>query len=1091
MEIKERWPVIMGAVAVFAGMTASAREPEAAAGAPLVIAQLRTEHGSHPLGIDARQPCLGWEMTSGTRGARQTAYRIQVAESADDLADGENLLWDTGQVDSDRSAHHAYEGPALESGQRYFWRARVWDENGRPTEWSTIAWWETGLLAPYDWQARWIEPDLEMDASAPRPAAMLRKEFMLDGGVQSARLYVTSHGLYEMYLNGQRVGDELFTPGWTSYKERLQYRAYDVTSLLEEGNNAIGAMLGDGWYRGRIGRHRDSYVYGDNVALLAQLHVTYDDGRTAIAVRTGDGWKAASGPIRMSDIYLGEKYDARLERPGWAGADFEDGDWSGVREVEHSKEILFASAAPPVRRIQALKPVALIHTPAGETVLDMGQNMVGRMRMMVKGAAGTEVTLRHAEALDKDGNFYTDNLRRASQTTSYILSGKGNETYEPHFTFHGFRYVHVSGYPGELDSSDFTGIVIHSDMEPTGHFESSHPLVNQLQHNIVWGQKGNFLDVPTDCPQRDERLGWTGDIQVFAPTASFNMDTSGFLEKWLRDLEADQLDNGSVPNVVPNVRGEGASGAAGWGDAAVIVPWEVYQAYGDERVLDTQYASMKAWVDYQAERAGANGTKYLWDGDFTYGDWLAFTSAPSGARFYPGAYTNTDLVSSAFFARSTDLLRRSAEVLGKEEDARKYGALFEQIRAAFQQAFVTASGRVVSDTQTAYLLALRFGLLTGELESEAARYLSEDVEERGHLTTGFLGTPYLAPVLSRYGDTEAAYELLLNMNYPSWLYPITMGATTIWERWDGVKPDSTFQDPGMNSLNHYAYGAIGEWLYETVAGLQAAAPGYKEILIAPRPGGGLTHARARHQSPYGLIESSWALANGRFHLDIAVPTNTRATVRLPGADAAAVMESGRPVGESDGIETVQQDGEDVMLTLAAGRYGFDYPAGTLSSAAGAGVYSAKTTIGTLLDNEAAHEVLEKHFPDMESAVLREKRADLPLRQVVRHAPRELSSETGQPDEEAMRAVDAELRQIRAPRVRAFSADSLLGELLAEAKARSILSEHLPELMNSMWLSQAMGFPLTRVHEVVPMEISAQALRAVDQALRELAAEDTQ
>jgi alpha-L-rhamnosidase len=1085
MDITKRCWLIPGIVAFLAGMTASAGEREASNGASLQVTALRTEHSSSPLGIDALRPCVGWELTASARGARQTAYRIQVAASPEDLAGGEKLLWDTGKIDSDRSAHHAYEGPALKSGQRYFWRARAWDETGRPSDWSTAAWWEMGLLASSDWQARWIEPDWEVDQSAPQPSPMLREEFLVDAAVRTARLYVTSHGLYEMYLNGRRVGDELFMPGWTSYHERLQYQTYDVTNLIKDGSNAIGAMLGDGWYRGHIGRHRDRYVYGADIALLAQLHVTYDDGRTGIVVRTGEGWKAATGPIRLSDIYLGETYDARLERAGWSVAGYDDSDWERVREVGHGKGTLVASAAPPVRRIQGLKPVDVLHTPEGDTVLDMGQNMVGRMRMTVRGDAGTQVTLRHAEALDKNGNLYTDNLRWASQTTTYVLKGEAEETYEPHFTFQGFRYVSVNGYPGELDPSDFTGIVLHSDMTPAGHFESSHPLINQLQHNIVWGQKGNFLDVPTDCPQRDERLGWTGDIQVFAPTASFNMDTAGFLEKWLKDLAADQLEDGSVPNVVPNVRGESASGAAGWADAAVIVPWEVYQAYGDERVLETQYESMKAWVDYQHERARANGTTYLWDGDFTYGDWLAFTSEPSGARFYPGAYTNTDLIATAYFARSTDLLRRSAEILRKEQDARHYKVLFEQIKAAFQQAFVTSSGRVLSDTQTAYLLALRFGLLPDELESQAARYLSENVEERGHLTTGFLGTPHLNPVLSRYAYTEQAYELLLRTEYPSWLYPITMGATTIWERWDGVKPDSTFQDPGMNSLNHYAYGAIGQWLYEEVAGLQAAAPGYKEIRIAPRPGGGLTHARALHQSPYGVIESAWELRNGTFHLTVAAPPNTRATVRLPRADAAAVTEGGRPVGEVDGIEAVRQEGEDVMLTLAAGRYRLAYPAGEMVSAAGAGAFSVKTTMGTLLDNEAAREVLEKHFPDMQTAVLRQRRADLPLRQVVRHAPRELTSEPGQPTEAAMRAVDAELKQIRTAPVRSFSADSVLGELLADAKARSILSEHLPDLVSSLWLSQAMGFPLTRVHEVVPMEIPAKELQSVDQALRRL------
>jgi alpha-L-rhamnosidase len=888
-----------------------------------------------------------------------------------------------------------------------------------------------------------------------------------------------------MHLNGQRVGEQLFTPGWTSYLERLQYQTFDVTSLLRDGRNAIGAMLGDGWYRGLIGQHRNGYVYGNDVALLAELRVTYADGRTSTVVHTDKRWKAATGPIRMSDIYLGETYDARLERTGWAGAGYEDGDWNGVREVDHSKEILAATAAPPVRRIQALKPVDVIRTPGGETVLDMGQNMVGRMRMTVRGPAGTQVTLRHAEALDRPGNFYTANLRAASQTVSYLLKGHGDETYEPHFSFQGFRYVQVSGYPGEVNPSDFTGIVIHSDMAPTGHFECSHPLLNQLQHNIVWGQKGNFLDVPTDCPQRDERLGWTGDIQVFAPTASFNMDTFGFLEKWLKDLEADQLENGSVPHVVPNVRGDRASAAAGWADAAVIVPWEVYKAYGDERVLETQYASMKAWVNYQQGRASASGAPYLWEGDFTYGDWLAFTSEPSGARFYPGAYTDTDLISSAYFARSTDLLQRSAEILGKEEDSRHYRALFEKIRTDFQRAFVTAGGRVSSDTQTAYLLALRFGLLSEELEGEAARHLAEDVAERGHLTTGFLGTPHLNPGLSEHGYMEPAYDLLLRTEYPSWLYPITMGATTIWERWDGIKPDGSFQDTGMNSLNHYAYGAIGQWLYETVAGLQAAAPGYKAIRIAPRPGGGLTYARASHHSPYGLIQSSWELCNGTFLLEVVIPPNTEATVRLPGANACEVTENGRPAAGTEGIAALRQEQADVTLSLSAGRYSLAYPAAESGFAAGGSVFSARTTMSTLLSHDATREVLEKHFPDMKTSVLRERRADLPLRQVVLHIPREFTSEPGEPSEEAMRRVDLDLRRIRATSVQSFRADNLLGVLLSDAGARAILREHLPDTMNSMWLSQAMGFPLTRVNEVMPTSISTEALDAINQALRQL------
>ena len=464
-----------------------------------------------------------------------------------------------------------------------------------------------------------------------------------------------------------------------------------------------------------------------------------------------------------------------------------------------------------------MRPVQLLKTPAGESVLDFGQNMVGWVRLKVRGPAGTTVTLRHAEVLDKEGNFYTANLRAAKQRVSYVLKGDGEEAYEPRFTFQGFRYVAVEGYPGEPTLDRLTGVVVHSDMPVTGHFETSSPMLNQLQRNIVWGQKGNFLDVPTDCPQRDERLGWTGDAQVFARTASFNMDVAGFFAKWLRDVAADQHENGSVPFVVPDVLSQGgqfSGGSAAWADAAVIVPWTMYLSYGDTRVLETQYPSMKAWVEYMRRQAGDG---HLWTTGFHFGDWLAFATTRSD---YPGATTGKDLIATAFFAHSTDLLQRTASVLGKNDEAADYLKLLARIKQAFVKEFVTASGRVGENTQTAYALALQFDLLPEDLRAEAARRLAAEVRSRGHLTTGFVGTPYLCHVLGRYGHLDVAYDLLNRQEYPSWLYPVKQGATTIWERWDGLKPDGAFQDPGMNSFNHYAYGAIGEWMYRVVAGLE-------------------------------------------------------------------------------------------------------------------------------------------------------------------------------------------------------------------------------------------------------------------------------
>src|SRR5690606_614689 len=620
-------------------------------------------------------------------------------------------------------------------------------------------------------------------------------------------------------------------------------------------------------------------IYGDRVALIAQLKIEYTDGRTEVVV-TDPSWKASTGPILMSELYAGERYDARLEQVGWSTATFDDSSWTRVTVLQHPKDILVAPAGPPVRRIEEIRPASIFQTPAGETVVDFGQNMVGWVRLKVRGPAGSTVTLRHAEVLDKAGNVYTANLRHADQRIEYTLSGKGEEVYEPHFTFQGFRYVAVEGYPGELTPDAFTGVVLHSDMRPTGTWTSSNPLLNQLQHNIVWGQKGNFVDVPTDCPQRDERLGWTGDAQVFARTAAFNFDVAGFFTKWLRDLSADQKDSGAVPHVVPDVlsRNTFTDGSSGWADAATIVPWTMYLVYGDRRILEEQYPSMRAWVEYIRARSPND----LWTVGWHSGDWLAYSTTSSD---YPGATTGKDLIATAFYAHSTNLLARTAAILGKTEDAETYAALFERIKVAFNHEFVTPAGRVGEATQTAYALALRFNLLAEEHRADAARRLAADVKKFGnHLTTGFLGTPYLCHVLAENGYLDTAYALLLQETYPSWLYPVKQGATTIWERWDGIKPDGSFQDDGMNSFNHYAYGAIGDWMYSVVAGidLDPAEPGYRHVLIRPQPGGGLTSVRANLDTGYGEVASGWTREGERFELTVTVPPNTRATVRLPG-----------------------------------------------------------------------------------------------------------------------------------------------------------------------------------------------------------------
>ncbi len=881
------------------------------------ITNLRTEYKINPVGIDVQQPRLTWEITSARRNVMQTSYHIRVAATIEDLKSGNNLLWNTGKVNSGQSIHVPYKGPALNSGQRVYWQVRIWDNNDSPSVWSEIVYWEMGLLHPSDWQASWISQANEQDISGSLPCPLFRKEFILGKEISSARAYVTCLGLYEMELNGQRVGDQVFTPGWTSYNNLLQYQTYDVTKYLKTGKNAVGATVGNGWYRGFLGWVDNHNTYGDIQAFLMQIEIRYKDGSSGI-IGTDATWKTSTGPILMSEIYHGETYDARLEKDNWSKTGFNDKDWADVKIINHSKDILVAPAGPPVLKIEKVKPINKIITPEGDIVFDMGQNLVGWVQLKVKGTSGITVTLKHAEVLDKEGNFYVENLRSAKQIVQYTLKSGKEELYEPHFTFQGFRYVAVEGYPGEPTLNDITGIVIHSDMPPTGNFECSSEMINMLQHNIQWGQKGNFLDVPTDCPQRDERMGWTGDAQVFARTACFNYDVAAFYTKWLKDLAADQFDNGSVPHVIPDVLNNG--GSAAWADASIIVPWTVYLSYGDKRILKEQYESMKAWVGYIKEQSGE---KYLWNTGSHFGDWLAFNTTRSD---YPGATTDKDLIATAFFAYSTNLLQKTAKILDKQEDATKYASLLKNIKNAFLKEFVTPNGRLASNTQTAYSLALAFDLLPEPIAKKAAERLANDVRSFKHIATGFVGTPLISNVLTEYGYTDLAYMLLNRKKYPSWLYPITMGATTIWERWDGIKPDSTFQDRGMNSFNHYAYGAIGEWLYRIVAGIEIDknAPGYKHILFQPYPGGGLTNAKATIHTMYGIAESGWEISDGLFNYQVIVPPNTHATVTLPNAVLKNVQENGEEMKNVTGINEAHQYGNAVSIELGSGKYRFSY-----------------------------------------------------------------------------------------------------------------------------------------------------------------------
>ena len=876
----------------------------------LIAEKLRCEYKENPMPISTQKPRLSWVLSSESRNVMQYAYQIQVSKNDIEFT---SLVWESGKTNSDVSVHVEYEGQSLSSRSRYYFRVKVWDNQGNVSDWSKPSFWETGILDEYEWIGDFITPAIEVDPKIFSPSPLLRKEFNISGKVSSARIYVSALGLYELRLNGQRVGQDLLTPGFTNYKKRLQYQAYDVTALVIDGNNAVGAILGDGWFIGDVAGWlgNKNVVYGTKKALFMQLYISYSDGSEQIVV-SDNSWKTSTGPILMSQIYHGETYDARLEIQGWDKPEFNDSFWETVKILEVSKSILVSQENVPVRKIEKILPIALINTPSGETVIDMGQNMVGFVCFKVKGQRGSRVVLKHAEVLDKDGNFYTENIRGAKQKIEYTLKGEGEETFEPHFTFHGFRYVKVEEYPGKISLENFIGVVIHSDMEKIGDFVCSNELINKLQHNILWGQKGNFVDIPSDCPQRDERLGWTGDAQVFIRTACFNMNVAPFFEKWLKDMKSDQLENGGIPFVIPHVLEEWSHSSSGWGDAAVICPWNIYLCYGDQRILKEQYESMKAWIEFIKSNSQDG---LIWNTGFHFGDWLAL-DAKEGSYF--GA-TSNDLISTAFYANSVKLFTKAASILNNKEDIKEYSELYHKIVEAFRMEFITPNGRIADSTQTAHVLALIFDLVDEKHKKRTVDNLAKLIEDNNfHLTTGFLGTPYLCHALSENGRADIAYKLLLQTEYPSWLYPISKGATTIWEHWDGIKPDGSMWSADMNSFNHYAYGAIGDWLYRVVAGIDSddKAAGYKRIIIKPMPGGDLQYAYAELNSMYGMIKSGWKIENGEMQIDITIPHNTKAEVTLPGANASKLA-------EYDGFSFCDNQ-IGATLELGSGSYSFKY-----------------------------------------------------------------------------------------------------------------------------------------------------------------------
>ncbi len=768
-------------------------------------------------------------------------------------------------------------------------------EDGTTTRHHTDATWRTTDAKP---PAAW--PDRDFDdsgwATAKKLAAwgsgpwgrvlplqspaQLRRTFRLTKPVARARLHSTALGLYEAHLNGVRVGRDQLAPGWTDYRKRVAYQTYDVTDALHSGANALGVTLAPGWYAGNIAWLGQAQ-YGERPALLAQLEVVYADGSTE-RITTDQQWRAATGPLLTADVLMGEEYDARKETPGWSSPGFDDTGWQpAVTAADVTAEVV-AQTDAPTRVEREIKPVGVTEPAPGVHLFDLGQNMVGSVRLTVSGPAGRKIRIRHAEVLNPDGTAYTANLRTARPVDTYTLKGGGPETYEPRFTFHGFRYVEVTGYPGKPSLDAVTGRVMHTAAPFTMSFHTDSAMLNQLHSNITWGLRGNFLSIPTDTPARDERLGWTGDINVFSSTAAYAMESARFLTKWLQDMRDGQTGDGSFPNVAPNL-GDVGDGVAGWGDAGVTVPWNLYQAYGDTRVLRENWSAMRRWITY-LER---HSTDLLRPAE-GYGDWLSVE-----------AETPKDVIATAYFAHATDLVARTAHVL--DEDPAPYQDLLARIKAAFTTAYVSADGRIKGDTQTAYVLALSMDLLPAALRKPAADRLVALIQDRDwHLSTGFLGTPRLLPTLTETGHTDVAYRLLHQRTFPSWGYQIDRGATTMWERWDSIKPDGSFQDVGMNSFNHYAYGSVGEWMYQNITGIAPAAPGFREILIRPRPGGEVRSAEGRYDSLYGPVTTRWFQGED-FTLTVSIPVNTTAQVWVPARRASDVTRrAGRLLRMADG-----------------------------------------------------------------------------------------------------------------------------------------------------------------------------------------------
>ena len=895
-----------------------------------MIQDLRISYRKNPIGMD-EAPRFSWKLVSEKRDVVQKYYQIQVVHQG-------KLVWDSGCVESSQSALVPFQGGKLQPMTDYQVQVSVWDNYGELGQEQGS--FETGLMDKENWRADWITHSLgEQETVCP----VFVRRFPVRKKVRKARLYATCCGVYEACINGKKAGDLFLAPGWTSYHHRLQYQTYDVTGFLGE-ENEIRITVGNGWYKGELGFDAKPDRYGHRTALLAMVCVEYEDGERDF-VGTDESWSVETGEILFSEIYHGETLDYTAEKRILGPAVL-------FQEKEEIGDVV-AQEAEPVRVTKRFVLPEKILTPKGEIVFDFGQNMAGVVEVRLPELTGEKLVIRHAETLDRDGNFYTENLRTARCTDTYIY-GKGQVgmTVMPHFTFHGFRYICVDGAGADVGAEHFTACAMHTDMQQTGSFACDNRLVSQLQSNIQWGQRGNFLDIPTDCPQRDERLGWTGDAQVFCGTASYNVNTALFYGKWLRDMAAEASPEWGVPHVVPNILGDQA-GAAAWSDAATVIPWTLYQVYGDRKMLAEQFPLMKGWVDYIRSKVSANG---LWQTGFQYGDWLAL-DIESGSTDRTGG-TDKYLVANAYYAYSAGLVREAAKVLGYEAEEAEYGRLQEEIIDAMNREFVTETGRLVSETQTACVVMLHFGIAKPEYRKRILETLETNINaHHGHLTTGFVGTPYLCHCLSENGLHDLAGQVFMKEDFPGWLYAVKKGATTIWERWNSVLPDGSFDASGMNSLNHYAYGSIGSWLYEKVAGIGCMEPGYRKVRIQPMLTKGLTQVSASYESVYGTIQSAWSCRDGKICVDVRIPENTTAVIRLPE--------------------------KEEEISVGSGSYHYEYETDTHLEF---DKYTMDSTLGELAGEELGRKMLEEAEPGMLDSPLIQFAFGMTISELIAQSP---------------------------------------------------------------------------------------------------------